>query len=442
MESARQTLDAAPARDASHSRIFSRYAGLLRRNPHFRRLWMAQLVSEIGDWFYSLAVYDLLYRATHSAAAVGWAVIIQTLPWFLMTPFAGHIVDRFRRRSLMIEADVARGVVVLGLLLAGSGSPLWLVYALLLAEVLFASVFEPARSALLPNLVPAEEILAANALSSATWSTALAVGAALGGLVTALLGRQTAFVLNSASFFASALLIGRIVCRETHTRHGEGGGPAGNGASGIASIRQGIGYLRAHPKIMALATAKIGIGLLGGSLLLLTIFGERIFSSSGVLAGRGALAMGILYAARGVGAGLGPVAGDLLTRSVESRLWKSVSLCYLMAAVCYLGLSRAPNLLIAVLVVVGGHAASSTVWVTSTTLLQLHTDDAFRGRVFALDTGMVMLGVSVSNYLIGLGLDHGYVTARAMAALLGLVLVLPGALWIPVAHRFGQGNSE
>src|SRR5437867_11057340 len=108
-----------------------RYFSLLRANASFRRLWMAQLVSEIGDWFYSLAVYDLLLQTTHSGKAVSWAIIVQTLPWSLMTPIAGHIADRFSRRWLMITADIARGFLVLGLLLVHTASQVWLVYLLL-----------------------------------------------------------------------------------------------------------------------------------------------------------------------------------------------------------------------------------------------------------------------------------------------------------------------
>ena len=98
--------------------VHLRYFSLLRENPNFRRLWLAQLISEIGDWFYSLAVYDLLLKKTHSGGAVGLAIIIQTLPWFLMTPLAGHVADRFPRRRLMITADIFRGFIVLGMLLS------------------------------------------------------------------------------------------------------------------------------------------------------------------------------------------------------------------------------------------------------------------------------------------------------------------------------------
>src|SRR5215472_18779739 len=117
MDTETPVFDVAETPATAHTPMHLRYFALLRRNASFRRLWMAQLISEIGDWFYSLAVYDLLLQTTHRGKAVSWAIIVQTLPWFLMTPIAGYIADRFSRRWLMIMADVARGVVVLGLLL-------------------------------------------------------------------------------------------------------------------------------------------------------------------------------------------------------------------------------------------------------------------------------------------------------------------------------------
>ncbi|MEJ2006697.1 MAG: MFS transporter, partial [Acidobacteriota bacterium] len=159
------------------SAMHLRYLSLLRANGNFRRLWLAQLISELGDWFYSLAIYDLLLARTHRGSAVGWAIIIETLPWFLMTPLAGYVTDRFPRRTLMIAADLFRGFIVLGMLLSLVSTDVRLIYLLLGVEVIFSSLFEPARSAILPNVVSEDEILPANALASATWSVALAVGA-------------------------------------------------------------------------------------------------------------------------------------------------------------------------------------------------------------------------------------------------------------------------
>ncbi len=423
---------------ASQAPIHLRYFSLLRRNVNFRRLWLAQLISEIGDWFYSLAVYDLLLETTNSGQAVGWAIIIQLLPWFFMTPIAGYLADRFRRRPLMIAADAVRAVVVLGLLLIQSASDVWLVYTLLAIEVVFASIFEPARNALLPNLTEPEEILAANAISSMTWSTALAVGAALGGAVTALLGRRVAFVVNSVSFLISALLIQRIQTVESHVHAPAKPAEPARAPHGAGSLHEGWSYLRQHPKIGTLVLAKTGMGMVGGTLLLLAYFGERIFP----LAGHGALAMGLLYGVRGAGSAIGPLIGDHLTRGNQRRMWKGISLSFFIMAASYLAFSHAPNLALAALTVFIAQMGTSNIWVMSTALLQLNVADRFRGRVFALDFGLMMLAASVSNYLVGAGLDRPGVGARTMAAALGAGLFFPAFLWLFAQRAWGKAAER
>jgi predicted MFS family arabinose efflux permease len=418
---------------AARAPVHLRYFSLLRNNPNFRRLWLAQLISEIGDWFYSLAVYDLLFILTHSGKAVAWAIIIETLPWFLMTPLSGHIADRFSRRRLMILADIVRGVVVLGLLVVHGRSQIWLVYALLAVEVVFASVFEPARNALLPNVASGEELLPANALSSATWSFALTVGAAAGGIVTALLGRDVAFVMNSLSFFASAILITRIIVRETHLDHAT---LAGESTPVTGSLAEGAAYLRENPKVTLLVMAKFALGAMGGMLALLAIFGERIFP----IAGQGALAMGLLYSARGVGAGIGPLIGDHLARDRQPRMWRIISAGFLLMGVGYVAFSLAPTLALALVAIFFAQLGSSNVWVMSTTLLQLSTTDRFRGRVFALDFGMLMLMIAVSNFVVGTGLDNWGFSARQLAAALGVLILIPGLLWPLAQRRWGKAD--
>lgn len=410
-----------------------RYFSLLRNNPNFRRLWMAQLISELGDWFYSLAVYDLLLQLTGSGKAVGWAIILQLLPWFFMTPVAGYLADRLPRRRLMIVADVVRSAVVLGLLLMQTASDVWLVYGLLAFEVIFASMFEPARNALLPNLTRPDEILPANALSSATWSLALTLGAAVGGAATALLGRRVAFMVNSVSFLLSALLIQRIRTEESHLqRDALAFQPARSG-----SFREGWDYLRSNRKVVVLVLAKTGMGMVGGIALLLAFFGERIFP----VAGHGALAMGLLFAARGVGAGIGPLIGDHLALGVQSRMWKTISLSFFLMSISYVALSRAPNLPLAALAVFCANMGGSNIWVMSTALLQLNVADRFRGRVFALDFGLMMLMSAASNYLVGAGLDTWRLSPRELAAVMGVALMVPVTLWLP-AQAVWAGSSR
>src|SRR5580704_8518429 len=105
---------------------FTSYARLLRRNGNFRRLWLAQIVSEIGDWFYTLAIYTLLLQLTGHAGSVAMALVLQVIPQTFVGPAAGVINDRLRRKRVMIAADLVRCVVVLAMLLVRSSSTVWL----------------------------------------------------------------------------------------------------------------------------------------------------------------------------------------------------------------------------------------------------------------------------------------------------------------------------
>src|SRR5215831_15370132 len=131
------------------------YFHLLRANRNFRLLWLAQIVSELGDWFYSLAVYNLLLDLTGGRAqAVGLAVVLQVLPSTLAAPSAGVLNDRISRKRIMIGADIARFLVVLGMLGARTPATVWLVYPLLFVETIGSAFFEPAHSSVIPNIVP------------------------------------------------------------------------------------------------------------------------------------------------------------------------------------------------------------------------------------------------------------------------------------------------
>src|SRR6201981_1811374 len=137
------------------------YVRLIGANRNFKRLWLAQIVSEIGDWFYTLSIYTLLLQLTGHASSVALALVLQVLPQTLVGPTAGVINDRLKRRHVMIAADVIRVFIVLSMLLVRSRSMVWLVYPLLLAETSMAAFFEPARTAVIPNIAATREVLVA-----------------------------------------------------------------------------------------------------------------------------------------------------------------------------------------------------------------------------------------------------------------------------------------
>jgi MFS family permease len=412
------------------------YLRILRTNRNFRLLFIGQTVSQLGDWFNAVAVYALLLDLTGSATAVAWMMVVQWLPLALFGPLAGVVVDRVDRRRLMITADIARGIFILGLLLVRRADQIWIAYVVMGATLSGSAFFEPARTATIPNLTSAEELLPANALASATWSAMLAIGASIGGLVTAVLGRNVAFTINSASFFASAAFIGAT---RYNSRPPAVHRPAGwMTVTGIHDLVEGVRYLRRHTHVAAVMLVKAGWGLAGGVLLLLTIFGQRVFPL-GVGAAAG---IGVLYGARGVGAGLGPIALRWLVGQEPRTLRRTIGPAFFMVGAFYVALAGAPSLAVAALCVLFAHFGGAILWVFSTVLLQLEVPDALRGRVFAAELALVTLVTSVSTWTTSYALDHAGWSPRLLSLTLGAAFALPGSAWVLIVSRWKETPLE
>ena len=412
------------------------YISILRNNRDFRLIYIGQTISQLGDWFNAVAVYALLLDLTGSATAVAWMMIVQFLPVTIFGPLAGVVVDRVNRRRLMIFTDLLRGVMILLLLVIRRPDQVWIAYVVMAFVVGAQAFFEPARTATIPNVTEPADLLAANALSSATWSAMLALGASIGGIVTALAGRNVAFVVNALSFFASAFFIGRTRYDATPPP-----GPKAVGflaLSGITDLVEGARYVRHRSHVAALMLVKAGWGLAGGVLLLLTIFGQRVFPL-----GKGAAAgIGVLYAARGVGAGLGPIALRWILGQDPRRLRRTIGPAYFMVGGFYVALAWAPTLWIAALCVLCAHFGGSILWVFSTVLLQMEVPDRFRGRVFATELALVTLMSSLSSYWTGHQLDRAGWSPRMLSFSLGLMFCVPGVLWLMIQSRWKEQPAE
>jgi predicted MFS family arabinose efflux permease len=416
---------------------FSAYLRLVRQNRNFRCLWSAQIVSELGDWFYTLAIYTLLLELTGKASSVALALVLQVLPQTFIGPVAGVVNDRIRRKRVMIAADLARMIIVFLMLFVRSRSMVWLVYPLLFVETLMAAFFEPARSSVIPNITEREDVILANTLSSATWSVNLLLGASIGGVVAALLGRDAVFILNALSFLASAVLIRGMRFEEPHA---ESAKPLQvRDLWDHSPILEGVRYVRGNRRLLATVFAKAGELMIGPSWVLFTVMGQRYFPVHwrGIDPQRGGmLGMSLLLGARGVGALVGPLVSARWAGHSQHRLRLGVLIGYVVVGLGYAALGGSNSVWMACFWVVLAHCGGSTIWVFSTTLLQLNTDDRFRGRVFAADLGLSMLTIAVGAYLCGLFLDWGY-SAKTVATFTGIVMVVPALLWAWVQRPWG-----
>jgi MFS family permease len=417
-----------PEHEAS-SISFASYLRLLRENRNFRRLWSAQIVSEIGDWFYTLSIYSLLLQLTGHASSVALALVLQVLPQTFVGPTAGVVNDRISRKKVMIMADLVRVLIVLAMLLVRSKSTVWLVYPLLLLETIMAAFFEPARGSVIPNITKREDVIVANTLSSTTWSMNLVLGATLGGIVAALLGRDAVFALNAVSFLVSAFLIAGMRFAEPHA---EASPPLRlRDLVDYSPVVEGIRYVRGKRTLFATVFAKAGNLVIGPSWVLFTVMGQKYFPVRwhNLDPQRGAmLGMSLLLGGRGLGALIGPLISAPWAGQQDRRLRLGIFYGYLVTAVGYVLIGKVGNVWAACFWAAFAHGGGATVWVFSTTLLQLNTDDRFRGRVFSADLGLCMLTIALGAYVCGAFLDMGF-SARTLVTATGLVMLIPAALW-------------
>lgn len=398
------------------------YVALLGQSANFRRLWIAQLVSGSGDWFYSVAIYSLLLDLTGRAEPVAWAAILQILPMMLLGPTAGAINDRVSRRKVMFVSDIVRAGLVLCMLLIDSADRIWLLYLLLILEIGAAAFFEAGRNAVLPSLVRRDTLPVANAIGSTTWSFTATMGAALGGVSVAYFGRGFVFVANSLSFLLSAWFVSRLSVFERHL--------AGRRKQGwlealsLRPIAEGFAYMVRDWRLFSLLTLKFGLGILGARVVLTTILGSREFA----IGGSAALGMAMLFAFQGSGSILGPIVlGRRFSRS-QNTMRLTVLAGYVASGCGYMLFSQAAALPLAGLSLVLAHSGAALVWVCSTTLLHLNAENQFLGRVFAADMGLFMATASVSTYCMGQILDAG-IAPRTGALGLGAAMLGPALIW-------------
>src|SRR5215212_5297815 len=403
------------------------YGKLLRNNKAFRRLWYGQVVSQLGDWFDSIALFALLLRLTSSGLAVGTLMVAQFLPSAIVGLFAGVVVDRLPRKLVMILSNLGRAALVLLFLLVRDASQIWIIYIVAILKMSLVAFFDPARTAITPNITTRDELIAANAISGATWSAMLAIGAALGGVVAGTLGTDAAFIIDSASFVLAAAFIWAVPVHETHLS-----GRATT--SKIQEFREGLAFVFSQRDIALYTLTKSLWSLGGGVLLLLTLFGRQIFP----LGVDGALSIGLLYAARGVGAGIGPLVARRFGGDGQQFLRRAIGPSIILTGIGYTVVSGAPSLLLAAVGVMIAHIGGSTQWVFSTSLLQINVPNRLQGRVFAVEGTFMTLATALSSYMTGVASDAGW-SPPALALLLSGVFVLPGlalgfALW-PTPHE-------
>ncbi|MDP8969134.1 MAG: MFS transporter [Actinomycetota bacterium] len=401
----------APAR---RPRVLRALPGLLRGNADFRRLFAATVVSFLGDWFAFVAASGLVVDLTGREGLTALVYAANVIPVFAASPLAGVVADRVDRKRLFVTVNLLAAVPALALLGALWWRAAWLAVAALALIGVCAAFVEPVTGAAVPNLVDREDLSLAQAALGSVWGTMLFVGAAIGGLTAAALGRQASFVINAATFLVAAGLVARVR-RPFRT------GPLPERAGVLAHLGEVWGYVRPRKLTRALMVTKVGVGLGNGIVGLLPAFALTRF-------GAGDAGIGLLLAARGFGALVGPFLGRAVARDDGRRLLAVCGMAIVFYGAAYTLLPLTGSLALAAACVVLAHMGGGAQWVLSTYGLQATTPDAVRGRVLSLDFGLATLGIGVSSLAAGAGAELVGLEAASWA--FAVLSILYGAAWL------------
>jgi len=414
------------------------YIRLIRSNPDFAKLWAAQVVSLLGDWFNTIVISALIVVYTegtnYQGIAVSGYLICRLIPPLLMRPYAGVLADRFDRKRLLIISDVLRALAVLGLLLTTQGPEfLPLIYVFTILQFLISSIFEPARNAIMPSVLYRDELVIGNTLSSVTWSAMLAIGAIVGGIVAELFGIETALVIDAGTFLLSAGIVMTLTVPETpRSEIGEEERVVLDKSK--RTFMDGIRYLMKNPAIAATIFVKAGQSFTSVDTILI-IYGTSVF----VIGEQGTTSMAILWSAFGIGAIIGPMITNRISDGSVRILRRLIIVGFAMIAIGWLFWGLAPSLELLAIAVVIRAMGSSINWTYSSIIIQKVVPDEYLGRMFSLDFAGFELVMGISVLVTGLLVDAVAIENISIIVFgFSIVALIPLAIWIWAVQRLDK----
>jgi MFS family permease len=395
--------------------------GLLRQR-NYGLLWIAGAVSLLGDYALMVALPFFIYDLTGSALATGGMFMAQTLPRILLGSVAGVFVDRWDRKKTLVIADVARGLLMLLLLLVRSVDLLWLVYAVAIAQATLGQFFIPAKNALLPRLVGEKELVPANALNSLSDNLTRLVGPALGGALYGAVGLSTVVLIDATSFIISGALLALIAIPSNAAEVTRGA------ARGVAAV---WGEWIAGLRIVRQDRTLTGVFVMGG----IAMVNEGILISLLIpfvkdVLGGSAAQLGWLLSAQAIGG----ITGGLLIGKVGGRIapLRLIALCGALDGILLLGIVNGGSIALALVLIAIAGVPVVGFFVSAQTLVQQQTEDSYRGRVFGafgtVAAAMTLLGILLAGLL---GETLGIVATMSLGSSLYLVVAIVALLLRP-----------
>lgn len=387
---------------------------------NFRLFWTGQLISLIGTWMQSVAQQILVYRLTNSASKLGIVAAAGTLPVLFLSLWAGVLVDRLPKRTIILATQIASMLLafVLAALVYFDVVQFWHIVVLATLLGCVNAIDMPARQAFVPEMVDRSLLGNAVALNSSIFNAARVVGPAIAGIMVALVGTAMAFTINGVSFIAviAGLLMMRLPPHEPQRSNG----------TALYEIVDGLRYVAGEPLKRVLMIALLIQTVFGTfQITLMPVFARDVFVVRGMpLLQDDSARLGFLSAAYGVGA----LIAALALASMDERIKRGTRIVVglILYPASFVLFAFAPSFWLALPLLVVGGWAMITLLATANTLFQTTTPDALRGRVMSLYTlvlvGLMPLGSLLAGFLteyfgsapIALALGHAVVLATGI----------------------------
>ncbi|WP_427340884.1 MFS transporter [Caloranaerobacter sp. DY30410] len=397
---------------------------LLFKNKNFRLLWISQVISNIGDWLNAIAIPLLVLRLTNSPIAVSFYMVSRFIPNILFSSVTGILVDKFNRKKIMIFSDLGRFCIFL---LYPYTTNVYQVYGLAFLATIFTLLFEPAKSATIPNIVEEDKLLEANSISSSTASLMRLLGTAVGGILITTLDLKVTFYINSITFIISALTV--FFIRVSDNKMSSSTEKERDSISG--QLKQGFSAILSDKLLSTLifmdALSIVGYGFLN---VLLPIFAIKVLTNS-------ESAYGFIMSFFSSGLFIGSLLMNKISQKKSLPILWCIGLTLSGITQIFFGLSYS-IIIAAVFIFMTGFGDAIQI-VSYSTIRHKIVPDNLRGRVFSIaegiNSGALLIGMGSTGFLLNI------INARILTIFSGTLILISGFISF-VAFRRVFNNAS
>ena len=408
------------------------------RNPHFRRLWSANIVTVIGAQLTVVAVPAQIYAITGSSAYVGLTGLFGLVPLVVFGLWGGALADVIDRRTILVFSTL--GLIVTSacfwLQAAAGADDVWLLLGLFSLQQAFFAVNQPTRSAILPKLLPDNELPAANSLNMTVMMAGAIAGPLVGGALIPLVGFSWLYLVDALTLFATLQAVVRLPRLAVE---------GASGTPGLRAVVDGLSYLRGHPVLLMSFLVDLIAMVFGMPRALFPQIAHVDFGGPA----EGGLAFALLFAAIPLGSVIGGVFSGWVSRVQRQGLAVVVAIGVWGLAITGFGLAvaladgaRTVMIALAVLMLVIGGAADMASAAFRQSMLQASASDAMRGRLQGVFIVVVAGGPRIADVAHGgAAAVVGTAATAAGGGVLVVLLVVVAALAVPVFVRYRLGAA-